>query len=1132
MATPRIILTSLSAVLAASTGLACGPFFYQAPPALDAYPERYGVRTWREIFPEKYPPPADARTASEIEQACRELAARVGADADLISQIDELLEANRAGDYRVRFANLLGEMRELVAGGVDAAAARAYLDWRLARIGEDDGFIRRRPEQWRGLYLPAEALAKAQAGWDADTKAQRDAIDAELAKCPPALRPNWMVQRGAAAFRRGDFAAAAADFDAVSKEYPASPRAEAALLMRARCGIEMAREATAKADWRPDGDERRIAAEQRNEAIDLLRRYEREHPNGRFLADAIGWEGAARSDFGDTGAAVGCYLRQMRAKPTREVIRSALRECDRCFSKAVERGEADSLPMAELAAQPAAAMSFVYHCLDNGARADLAREDHDGFSGDRASLRRIDERVVRPRRDASDALLRLGREVAKTESNYGDERWRGFYLAVLAWIAIENGEYEQAMLLTDRDGAPSRMSADVLLCRGVALERLGRFGEALAAYRELSEREPNGALSVDLPYRIATCERQFARSGSAAVEMQRLNSANAPPEGKFPVLRSEGEVDQWVDTLLQFAPLSELESALAESSPPPDVAERIRSMIRCRAIARGDFETARRWLSAAEPGAERAEDGERYSLDAWARMDRARWEELVEPILARKQEVLAATDRAAKAHSLMRLGAQWEAARGKLTSPSLDPMGIFNSEAEIADLQRRKNARLLGLATREASEELDRRDETWHALQAYLNASELAADKATRARALAAANRCLFRMAELTPYQAGRAAEKHCGALSRALYERLKTECAGTPEARAAVYYTFAAGPERGEWMPGDFSPWRSELAIAKAMHPGPAKEWSAEAQPEFYLKQLRALAAQAGLRSVGELRAELARIRANFLPHFDSAEGATVINDLDDLELFLSIPNTSAAVRAKYFQWRMAGRAGAPDDPEMAAVSDFVDFLRLIEPDGDGRRTNETVEGWQEFLRKHPASVKAEAARLRLARLIYRNARTHVGVEPFFWPDAPVWNGYKRIAVTRRQPPGDPRVLAALDDYDKRHPGGRYAAEVRLMRAGVAIDAGDYGTAIACLTAVLDDPGKRDLHLDASLALAGVYLRLLDDAERPAIVRALARQPQGLVYLDRLIAGGTCAARLRPLRAFIEEACRQPAAG
>ncbi len=1080
------------------------------------------MKTWREIFPEKYPSPDGAPTVEELEAACREAvtAARIGILS--LDKIDQLLEANRTGDYRVRYANFLSELRELTAAQIDPEAVEMFLDWRVDRLREDDGSIRRRPETWRRYgNWSDDDLAAAQAKWDAETQKSREQIDVELERAPRPLRPHWLVQRGAAAFRRGDFTRAAEDFDAVRAENPDNPRAEVALVMRARCAIELSREAVTRS-------QKSESFAFRREAWDLLRSYEDIFPAGRFLADVIGWQGALESDAGDFGAAIKSYLRQIDVKPTQEVIRSALRECDRCFTELLDRRALNQLPVKEIARHPAAAMSLVYHCLDNGARRDFERGFSDDFSGGREILRRIEERVVRPREDATDMLLRLGREVATGRGKYDTASWRNFYLSILAWVAIENGEYEQAVLIAQREET-SPISEDLVLCRSVALERSGRYEEALAGYRELSERDPTGALAVDLPYRITMCLRQLGQGGEAAAEIQRLlapnSGADADAGPRFPVLRLEGEVEQWADALLQFAPLPELEAALTSGNLAEAPARRIRSMIRCRALAREDFPTAERWLEPeiADP------KPEYFALENWAAMDRNRWREYVEPVRQARLKVQDAINPQDQADALIALGSQWELARGKITAPSLDPRGIFGSESEIADLQRRKNARLLGLDFQQASEELDRRDEMWHALQAYLAAASLPSNDRTRATALAAANRCLFRMAELTPYQADRSVELGHSELSRGIFRRLRAEYPGSPQAREAIFYTFEVGPERGPWMPGNYAPWISELAIANSMSLQ-NESYSENDQPRrAAVARLQDLAGRAGEIPVENIRSELASIRQEFLPHFKSANDAGVINDLDDLELFMAAPGVTPQMRADYFRWRLARRVEGVESTAWAPAADFLSFLRNIQPlpDTQGYRptlTNDTVAGWEEFLQKYPESPKAEAARLRMARLIYRTYRTRVGVQPFFWPESPIWNGYKRVVVKRGQPFNQRRVLAALDEYDRLHPDGHYAAEVKLMRGGAAIESGDYRTALNCLTAVLDDPAKRDLHLDASLELAELFLRLLNDHDRPKLLAAFASVPRSRVYLDRFIDGDTCGARLRPLRAFINE--------
>src|SRR5882757_3513760 len=102
-------------IAGSNAAVACGPFFYQAPPTLDAYPERFGTRTWREIFPEKYPAPSGALDQAALATQCQELASAFTGTPDFLARVEKLATENRQGDYRVRYANLFNEMKELAA---------------------------------------------------------------------------------------------------------------------------------------------------------------------------------------------------------------------------------------------------------------------------------------------------------------------------------------------------------------------------------------------------------------------------------------------------------------------------------------------------------------------------------------------------------------------------------------------------------------------------------------------------------------------------------------------------------------------------------------------------------------------------------------------------------------------------------------------------------------------------------------------------------------------------------------------------------------------------------------------------------------------------------------------------------
>ncbi len=1109
------IIVGAAAWLAVSGGLApvraCGGYFEQAPPSLDAYPERFGVKSWREIFPEEYPPPLHALAKEEVERRCLELVERAEIGLELVPEIDALLLENREADYRVRYANLLIELRELLIERAEVAEVREFLQWRVGRLDQDDGFIRRKPRQWRGGYRTEDQLVEEQRAWMDGYRENLALIERAMTGASGPLLPHWRVQRAAVHFKRGAFAEAAKEFERVTWEFSNSARAEVSLLMLARSQLELSRDLRRN---QSGGGDDQLIWQARADAQAALERYAIQYPQGRFVADALGWEGALASDVGDWGGAVAAYLSMMDVKPTREVMRTALRECDRCFGAALLANETDQLPFELLAARPAAVMAFVYRAVDNGARVNFWDSAFALSHGDREVLEWIDAAVVRPRREATEALLYLGREVARrhAEGDF-DGTGQSFYLPILAWVAIENGDYDQAIAITDEACAALNVDEDVLACRGVALERAGRPAAALLVYQQLARIAGAGALGVDLPYRIGTCLRELGDGGVAAAELQRLaRDWNGKVDDNFPSLRSNDEIWQWVDTLLQFSPLSELVAALEGGALPEDLRVRMQSMVRCRALAQGNFEMARRWLSADVPESPSYEYGW-FRRSNWAVMDERRWRELVEPIVRLQADLQNAGRDEERARIALRLGDQWMAVRGKVTSPSLDPMGIFNGESELADLQRRKNSRLLRVSGDAASDELDRRDEAWHARQAYALAVDLAGESELSARALAAENECLFRMAELTPYQAARAFERGDTTASREIYERLKQEFGGTREAESAVYYTFPPLIEIGEWMPGQRPTWLADFDILRAMTGEDPLKSSWEDRPEAFRKKLEGVAAAAGIIPASEVRLQLALLRAEFLPHFDSPDGAQVINGLDDLALFMERP-TSPATRAKYFALRLKGAPVAGDDPDFSAVRDFVDYRRRAMPGSGG----DTIAGWREFLGQFPDTPKAEAARFRLMRLICRRYRTQVSVDRFDWPEAPVWNGYTRVEVRRDVPFDSEVVFGVLDEYAARHPGGRYAAEVRLLRAGAEIEVGNFSNGMSLLAELLEDQSKRDLHLDASLALAEIFLRLLDSDHRDAVAAALRGDDRAMKYFERFVRGGTCGSRLAPM--------------
>jgi hypothetical protein len=111
------------------------------------------------------------------------------------------------------------------------------------------------------------------------------------------------------------------------------------------------------------------------------------------------------------------------------------------------------------------------------------------------------------------------------------------------------------------------------------------------------------------------------------------------------------------------------------------------------------------------------------------------------------------------------------------------------------------------------------------------------------------------------------------------------------------------------------------------------------------------------------------------------------------------------------------------------------------------------------------------------------------------------------------------------LDAHEKRFPGGRYRADIRVLRGAIAVQSRDYPVALKCFAEVLADPAHPELRMNAALHFSEVSLRLLDKNERPFVAAAFRSEPAAMPFLNNLAHGDTCLFRLRPVMAWLEEA-------
>jgi hypothetical protein len=490
---------------------------------------------------------------------------------------------------------------------------------------------------------------------------------------------------------------------------------------------------------------------------------------------------------------------------------------------------------------------------------------------------------------------------------------------------------------------------------------------------------------------------------------------------------------------------------------------------------------------------------------------------------------------AEKAKLEFNLAETWAKSRGRLTIPGEQVQTTFAGYLYPSGEERQKNAQAAGYSAEAAAQELESRDELRHALRHYLLAANLAPKTELASRALRQANEALRLLAERTTWAAGRAFETDATATSRQCYGRLQRDFSGPNERPSEnVWWTFLPPAEK-PWTTASLraTSHDEEVAILQSFSDSappadPYEPWNDYGE---WRKKIAEIGTHAGDWDSPRLIEKLAEIRRNFRTALTNAAGTSILNDLDDLTLFLKQPGSTPTARSAYFALRLNHANVAADIPELAPWPDFVAFLRLVRE--TGRQDPATMETeirpmttrMREFLQQYPKSVKREAAMARLAMAAVRESHGHAGVEDLMASDPPQLSGGQTLKLASAKPEEIPAARGALTAYAREFPNGRYTADLRLWRGVLAIDEPDWATALQNLTATLDDPKQPDLHLDAALNLGFAFLQLLDQpAERSAFIEALRKAPATQRRLWQFLNGDTPGARLRYLEGFLHE--------
>ena len=1137
-------LSATALVVSCISGYGCGGWFEEAPPLLPYYLDRQPAKAFGEIYLEtsEKPPSLSPPDAKSITDLADRLA--TSDPAALVSRVNELLVAARVNYANGDWCNLLHDVRDVLLSGASSAAIADYIRW---RVDHADWFNiqPRNPYEYPPQKKTAEGSERA-------LELERRAIEA-----PKELRPHWLYLRGALGFRLGDREECQKWFDRVREEFPDSPRAEFALFMAARCEL-----AQSYGNWWDDAPnswnlpqeqrqklQREVEAryqEHGRNAEALFKKYLTLYPAGRLVADTHGWLGALYYRRDNKEEALRSYIQQVRDPDHPEIKKSALFMCEDIMSSATA---ADDALFPLVAENPVIALGTTYLVL-NQASAPSTPEDLG-----KSITPTTETAAAKKWRQA--VLPKLAAAIATRSALYQPGTWPPRYLAMLAQAASAAGNQKDALTLSSVPVSDLEGSDDLLLARAIAFQRAGQPEQAIATYRSLLEKFPQSQLADGARLKLALALADHHEAGQAVLELRNLRDRMAQKSenyvgGVYPPSVDQlqmtdsfvsrnisgaeiSQIDQILDTLYNFAPPEELAACLPGADDT--LAGEVNAILAQRYLAVENLSAARKYIT-----------------DPALLASVTSLEELT-------QAANQAKGPKAKAAAMNQLGDAWAAARGKLLRAPLDTRAgtdIFGDEREQAALRRRENGRSLGYHDIDAT--LEERDELRHASRWWMCAAravpgtELAAQ--TRWKALAA----MPQIADGSLFAFLRAVETDAAATSRQLYDRLRSECPDSIEARKyAAYWTFPLPPKSPYY---EFIRFRNETGRREANAIGAMgytaldygafgpdqrfSEWSSSYSAESKWKEIEtrilSLKDHAADWDAARLLQEVTAIRQQAAAAYTSIDYARYLNLLDDLALFLQEPNLTPAAQTAYIELRLRfngfltppGQNYIYDDEAAAGqiqyireivdsealktVPDYVDFIKAALPgkqrltittqavDQDGDPVTITTRDYpavksnmEAFLAKYPKSAKREAALLVLARAHH-------------WLNTPIHTTYfisdyrtARIAYWL-QPFDAPALLAALDAYDTEYPRGHYASEIRDWRATAAWRLHDWPQALALTIANLDDTTHPDLKPEAALRLANIFVDLANENYRSDLIEALRQNPRAIQLLQKYL--------------------------
>jgi TolA-binding protein len=1133
MAHRRLTLSVSVFLMAPALALATGGGYDEAPQPLSYYLKRLPAKSISEVL-EESGPLSTPGTSSVINATELDAAFARGPSSELVKKIDGLLQKARASYTGPVDDNVLQDLRDLAAGKGAPAEVAGYAHWRLAH---PDLTI------FKGTPPPE--------------------LEQKLASASAELKPHWLYVIGAIYYKNGNDTTSETYFDRVLNEFPQSARAETALFMKGRCRLS---QAVVADPWdNRNKNQTADSAATRDEAKALFQQYLTRYPQGRYRIDVIGWIGAADYRSEKYATALESYIQQIDDTHHPEDLPPAIVMIEKCL---YHLRDSNSTDIDDVAKHPAVALALAYFAINTALTSDWHN----------------DAEITMADGWRHDLLPKLATAVLAHKDLYRGKLGQDRYIAILAHAASDNGDQEGALKLVGLNG-PNTDNDDLMFVRALVLQRAGKLDDAVTVYRAFLKKFSTSPLAAGAQYRLGLTLHDQKKDGDALLEFaslrgnhlplrsQPLPTSDAPQAMPSPAMYDfesatpgsaiqidysgapAEEVDQTLDTILNFAPIESLAEALKDTDPNrAELRNDLRSVLRERCLAKEDYDGAARYADPPEL--------------------KAKFEQLG----ARVRNTGSATGEPA-AKSAAEFADYWANQAKLFVATPLDSSEarafVFSSDALSADLRRRANGQTLGME--DLDQALESRNEQSHAIDWWNRLADNATGTDAAPRALWEILQARRRIVETSPYTQQRASETNAAASAKQDYDRLLKDYPRSPEAlKLAAYWTFpSAGDFKAEQSYYSFpqmvfggidvralfgggfdtdNDFRADDRWRKALG-RPDYEYLSPVQQSTWktiCNTLAGLPAASSKMDGPAFADEVTRELASARPEVQFMDQEAVINCLEDLDLLAKVSNLDAQVRSDYVGLRVAELSQVVDadlaygdlskspaypadleaklrqEPGASAIADFIDFVGLIDTanqrvdrpipglDKDGQPVTYSTRDFPKlahdadaFLQKYPKSPKREAAMVQRLRGIVYTARPRFLSQYIDWPAANPWEGVNLPKPVSEGSLDQAAYDKALAEYNAEFPQGEYASSVTALRADAAIIQQKWGDALDALIALHHPANKPEFQDQVAINLCQIFNGLDDNALRHDILQEILKRPAARDLLATYVNAG-----------------------